>query len=176
MTNFLPRTSFSLNERERVMQLRFKRLLSIVLVLAISGSSVVLAQDESDGEGSSHLPGMVYWNGIDKEAITTESGLQYKVLFEGRGRKPQPKNNVSVHYRGILLSGQEFDSSYASDEPIRLNLNRVIKGWGEGLQLMPSGSVYVFLIPSELAYGERGTSGIPPDSDLIFEIELFKSK
>ena len=158
------------------MQLRFSRFLSITLALAISGSSVVLAQDEPAGEDSSHLAGMVYWNGIDKEAITTESGLQYKVLFEGRGRKPHPKAMVSVHYRGMLLNGQEFDSSYASDEPLRQNLKRVIKGWDEGLQLMTPGSVYLFLIPSELAYGGRGTSGIPPDSDLIFEIELFKSK
>ncbi len=158
------------------MQVTGRFIFTTILTLALSGTSVGLAQSDTPGEDSSKLPGMVYWNGIDKEAITTESGLQYKVLIEGRGRKPKSNATVSVHYRGILLDGKEFDNSYTGDEPVRLNLKRVIKGWGEGLQLMPSGSIYVFLIPPELAYGERGSGSIPPDSTLIFEIELFKSK
>lgn len=158
------------------MQIRDRVVFVIILTLVLSNASVCLAQGDPLDVGANSLPGMVYWHGIDKEAITTESGLQYKVLHEGRGRKPHPKDTVSVHYRGIFLSGQEFDSSFDGDEPVRLNLKRVIKGWGEGLQFMAPGSVYVFLIPSELAYGERGNSGVPPDSDLIFEIELFKSK
>ncbi len=158
------------------MQVTGRFVVAIILTLVLSNSTVGLAQTDTPGEDSSNLPGMVYWNGIDKEAITTESGLQYKVLIEGRGRKPKKRANVSVHYRGIMLDGREFDSSYAEDEPVKLNLGRVIKGWGEGLQLMTSGSIYVFLIPPELAYGERGAASIPPDSTLIFEIELFKSK
>ena len=157
------------------MQPIFKKSAVVLMALMLSASHEVFAQGNIDEESTSQA-GMQYWLGIDKELITTGSGLQYKVLHEGRGRKPKPKANVSVHYRGILLDGREFDNSYGNDEPIRLNVSRVIKGWGEGLQLMPSGSVYVFLIPSELAYGERGGSSIPPDSTLIFEIELFKSK
>ena len=157
------------------MQPADKKYAVFLLVLMLSASHELFAQSNTD-EASNSQAGLQYWLGIDKEAITTESGLQYKVLHEGRGRKPHPKANVSVHYRGILLDGQEFDNSYGSDEPIRLNLRRVIKGWGEGLQLMETGSVYVFLIPPELAYGERGGPSIPPDSTLIFEIELFKAK
>jgi len=158
------------------MQLKINGFLSIILVWAISAATVVLAQSDTPDEDTNNLPGMIYWNNMDKPAITTESGLQYRVLIEGRGRKPKPSATVSVHYRGILLDGTEFDNSYLGDEPVRLNLKRVIDGWGEGLQLMSPGSIYVFLIPPELAYGEKGSRGIPPESTLIFEIELFKSK
>jgi FKBP-type peptidyl-prolyl cis-trans isomerase FkpA len=81
-----------------------------------------------------------------------------------------------VHYRGLLLNGVQFDSSYSDDEPISFGLKRVIKGWTEGVQLMPVGSVFVFLIPPELAYGTQGSRSIPPDATLIFEIELFGIK
>lgn len=120
--------------------------------------------------------GLDYWNGIDADAITTESGLQYKIQILGKGRKPQAKNRVAVHYRGLLLNGLEFDSSYSSDEPITLSLKRVIKGWTEGIQLMPEGSVFVFLIPPELAYGEKGSDPIPPNATLIFIVELYDIK
>ena len=120
--------------------------------------------------------GLQYWNEIDKEAIKTGSGLQYKILIDSDGRKPTIKNKVSVHYRGLLLNGSVFDSSYSSDEPVSFGLKRVIKGWTEGIQLMPEGSVFVFLIPPELAYGERGSGVIPPDATLIFEVELFGFK
>ncbi len=76
----------------------------------------------------------------------------------------------------MLLNGKVFDSSYDDDEPIKFNLRRVIKGWTEGIQLMPEGSIFIFLIPPELAYGEKGTNGIPPDSTLIFEVELYNLK
>jgi FKBP-type peptidyl-prolyl cis-trans isomerase len=120
--------------------------------------------------------GLQYWNGIDKEAITTSSGLQYKILVQGKGRKPTARNTVKVHYRGLLLNGMQFDSSYSEDEPVSLSLKRVIKGWTEGIQLMPSGSVFVFLIPPELAYGEKGSDPIPPNATLIFVVELFGIK
>jgi len=94
----------------------------------------------------------------------------------GTGKKPKASSRVNVHYRGLLLNGVVFDTSFNEDEPVTLSLGKVIKGWKEGLQLMPAGSVFVFMIPPELAYGERGTSLIPPDSTLIFEIELFGIK
>lgn len=150
--------------------------LLIVSVLMAFFSPVLMAQNAGGDDSAENLAGYEYWLGIDKEAITTESGLQYKVLIEGRGRKPEAKNTVTVHYRGILLNGSEFDSSYSGDEPVRLNLRRVIKGWTEGLQLMSAGSVFVFLIPPDLAYGEKGAGDIPRNATLIFEIELFKTK
>ena len=120
--------------------------------------------------------GLRYWNGINKDAITTSSGLQYKILVPGKGRKPEAKNRVAVHYRGLFLDGTQFDSSYSNDEPVTLSLKRVIEGWTEGIQLMPTGSVFVFLIPPELAYGEKGGGPIPPNATLIFEVELFEIK
>ncbi len=141
-----------------------KALSLLMGVFLITSQAVVAAENQA---------GLDYWNKIDKQVIETASGLQYKILINGKGRKPTAKNKVTVHYRGLLLNGTEFDSSYSSDEPISFKLSRVIKGWTEGIQLMPTGSVFVFLIPPELAYGERGSGPIPPDATLIFEVELF---
>ncbi|GGI28767.1 FKBP-type peptidyl-prolyl cis-trans isomerase [Pedobacter mendelii] len=107
---------------------------------------------------------------------TTESGLQYEVLTQGNGAKPTAvTDSVLVHYKGTLLSGKQFDSSYDRGEPITLTLNQVIKGWTEGLQLMNTGSKYKLFVPYNLAYGERGYGpDIPPYSTLIFDIELLK--
>ena len=109
-----------------------------------------------------------------KAGVTvTASGLQYEVLTPGAGKKPKVSNTVKVNYRGTLIDGKEFDSSYKRGEPTTFPLGGVIKGWTEGLQLMPVGSKYRFVIPSELAYGPQGTpSGIGPDSVLVFEVEL----
>jgi FKBP-type peptidyl-prolyl cis-trans isomerase len=120
--------------------------------------------------------GLNYWNGLSKDAVTTSSGLQYKALITGTGRKPKSNSKVTVHYRGLLLNGVTFDSSYDDEEPVSLGLRSVIKGWIEGLQLMPVGSVFVFMIPPELAYGDSSSGSIPPNSTLIFEIELFGVK
>ena len=108
-----------------------------------------------------------------KEGVqVTDSGLQYKVLTMGDGAKPAATDTVKVHYRGTLLDGTEFDSSYARNEPISYGLNRVIPGWTEGVQLMTVGSKFMFYIAPELAYGEGGGGPIPPNSTLIFEVEL----
>lgn len=107
--------------------------------------------------------------------VTTASGLQYKVLTEGKGAKPKATDTITVNYRGTLIDGTEFDSSYKRNEPATFALNAVIPGWIEGLQLMPEGSKWEIYVPSELAYGAGGTGGpIGPNATLIFEVELMK--
>jgi FKBP-type peptidyl-prolyl cis-trans isomerase len=107
---------------------------------------------------------------------TTKSGLQYMVITAGNGRKPVLTDTVMANYKGTLLNGKQFDSN-AGREPITFPLEGVIKGWTEGLQLMPEGSKYRFFIPYQLAYGERGAGqDILPYSTLIFEVELVKIK
>lgn len=102
----------------------------------------------------------------------TKSGLQYKVVKEGKGSKPAAEDMVEVHYKGTLLDGTEFDSSHKRNQTAKFPLNRVIKGWTEGLQLMNKGAKYMFYIPSDLAYGDRGNARIGPGETLIFEVEL----
>jgi len=105
---------------------------------------------------------------------TTESGLTYEIVTQGEGASPTAEDHVTVHYEGTLMDGTIFDSSYKREETITFPLNRVIKGWTEGVQLMNIGSKYKFTIPSDLAYGEQGAGGvIPPNADLIFIVELF---
>jgi FKBP-type peptidyl-prolyl cis-trans isomerase FklB len=110
----------------------------------------------------------------EKEGVRTlPSGLQYQVLSEGEGDPPGATDNVTVHYRGTLIDGSEFDSSYGRGEPATFPLDRVIPGWTEGLQLMRPGAKYRLFVPSELAYGERGSGAkIGPHSTLVFEVEL----
>jgi FKBP-type peptidyl-prolyl cis-trans isomerase len=111
-------------------------------------------------------------NKVKEGVQTTDSGLQYQVLTMGDGARPAATDTVKVHYSGKLLDGTEFDSSYARNEPISFALNRVIAGWTEGVQLMPIGSKFIFYIAPELAYGEGGGGPIPPNSTLVFEVEL----
>jgi len=104
---------------------------------------------------------------------TTASGLQYKVISEGSGPKPKATSRVTVHYKGTLLNGDQFDSSYDRGQPATFALNGVIPGWTEGVQLMSKGAKYQFWIPANLAYGEQGSPpAIPPNSTLVFEVEL----
>jgi FKBP-type peptidyl-prolyl cis-trans isomerase len=105
--------------------------------------------------------------------VETSSGLQYKIIEPGKGKSPKAVDTVLVHYRGTLLDGTEFDSSYKRKEPIEFPLNRVIPGWTEGVQLIKEGGKIQLFIPSKLAYGPRGAGGlIGPDETLIFEVEL----
>lgn len=110
-----------------------------------------------------------------KGVVTTASGLQYEVLKEAKGAKPKESDKVKVNYRGRLLDGREFDSSYARNQPAVFPVAGVIPGWSEVLQLMPVGSQYRVFIPSRLAYGPRGAGGvIGPNQMLIFEVELLE--
>ncbi len=112
-----------------------------------------------------------------KEGVqVTESGLQYKVITAGTGPKPTIDDTVTVHYRGTLINGEEFDSSHSRGQPATFSVGAVIPGWIEALQLMPEGSTWELYIPSDLAYGSGATGGlIGPNSTLIFEVELIKA-
>ncbi len=108
-----------------------------------------------------------------KEGVqTTESGLQYKIITQGKGAVPVATDRVKVNYKGTLIDGTEFDSSYKRNEPATFAANQVIKGWTEALTMMPVGSKWELYIPQDLAYGSRDTGTIPPYSTLIFEVEL----
>ena len=111
-------------------------------------------------------------NGKKKGIVTTASGIQYEILKEGNGAIPVASNKVTTHYHGTLLDGTVFDSSVNRGQPASFGVGGVIKGWQEILQIMPTGSKWIVFIPAHLAYGPRGTGGIPPNSPLIFEIEL----
>jgi FKBP-type peptidyl-prolyl cis-trans isomerase FklB len=110
-----------------------------------------------------------------KEGVNVlPSGLQYKVIKEGTGKTPAPDDKVKTHYRGTLIDGTEFDSSYRRNQPNVFAVKGVIKGWTEALQLMKEGSKWELYVPADLAYGEQGRRGIPPNSTLIFEMELLE--
>lgn len=111
-------------------------------------------------------------NRAKEGVIVTESGLQYQVVELGTGPMPSATDKVTVHYRGTLLNGEEFDSSYSRGEPISFQLDQVIPGWTEGVQLMPIGSKFMFFIPADLAYGPAGGGPIGPNATLVFEVEL----
>jgi FKBP-type peptidyl-prolyl cis-trans isomerase FkpA/FKBP-type peptidyl-prolyl cis-trans isomerase FklB len=128
-----------------------------------------IAGEQNKAEGLKFLAE----NGKKDGVTTTASGLQYEVLKQGDGARPKATDKVKVHYRGTLLDGTEFDSSYKRGQPISFPLNGVIPGWTEGVQLMNVGSTFKFVIPSELAYGDRGAGPqIGPGNTLIFEVEL----
>lgn len=108
--------------------------------------------------------------------VTTKTGLMYKVEKEGTGAKPAATDTVEVHYKGMLTDGTVFDSSYQRNQPATFPLNQVIPGWTEGVQLMPVGSKFEFVIPPQLAYGAQANPSIPANSTLVFEVELLSIK
>lgn len=113
-------------------------------------------------------------NKKNKSVIETESGLQYKVIKEGTGKKPDINSTIKCHYTGTLIDGTKFDSSHDRNQPLTMPLNQLIKGWGEGLQLMREGAIYMFYIPNELAYGQQQAGIIPPGATIVFEVELIE--
>jgi FKBP-type peptidyl-prolyl cis-trans isomerase len=125
---------------------------------------------DNAAEGAAYLAE----NGAKPGVTTTASGLQYEVLRAGQGERPSPTSTVRVHYRGTLVDGTEFDSSYGRGEPAEFSIDGVIEGFREALQLMPVGSQWRIVIPSDIAYGPAGTGPIGPNSTLIFEIELLE--
>lgn len=122
------------------------------------------------------IDGEAFLNAKSKldDVITLPSGLRYKIITNGTGKKPKADDGVSTHYHGTLIDGTVFDSSVERGEPIEFLANKVIPGWSEALQLMPVGSKWELYIPYNLAYGERGSQKIPPFSPLVFEVELMK--
>ena len=151
-------TRYSIDEAQQIIQEAF---------FALSEErSEVFRQDENT---------FLAENSTNPGINVTESGLQYEVIIEGTGQRPDFSDSVRVHYEGTLLDGTIFDSSYMHGEPAELPLGGVIPGWSEGLQLMTVGSTYRFFIPSDLAYGPRGAGQvIPPYSTLIFQVELLE--
>lgn len=164
------------------MQIRsLKRLVllsCVALPLLVAGAAIEAAaagaeQNEEAAENKAKGEAFLAENGAREGVDTTESGLQYEILEAGSGPKPSATDTVTVHYRGTLLDGTQFDSSYERGPPATFPLNRVISGWTEGLQLMPVGSTWKLYIPSELAYGDRGAPpSIGPGETLIFEVKL----
>src|SRR6201992_3584588 len=149
-----------------------RTLLCTALGAAFTLAPLTTMADSATEKGEAFLK-----ENASKEGVkTTASGLQYKIVKEGAGKSPKATDTVLVHYRGTLLNGTEFDSSYKRNEPISFPLNRVIPGWTEGLQLVKEGGKAILYIPSKLAYGESGTPGGPigPNETLIFEVELLK--
>lgn len=158
---------------------------------AISGDSVIFSKRQADSISSTFFAAEMKkkndaWktkntnflatNSKAAGVMTTESGLQYKMIKSGNGKKPSASNTVKVHYEGKLIDGTVFDSSRKRREPIEFRLDQVIKGWTEGLQLMDEGSVYELYIPYELGYGERPMGNIPAYSTLVFNVELLEIK
>ncbi|MBS1640557.1 MAG: FKBP-type peptidyl-prolyl cis-trans isomerase [Bacteroidetes bacterium] len=134
-----------------------------------------LAQIKNEKAANNLKAGEVFLekNKTEEGVVVLPSGLQYKILTEGNGAKPTVTNNVTCHYHGTTIDGTVFDSSVQRGKPATFPLNMVIKGWTEGLQLMPVGSKFRFFIPPHLAYGDRQVSAaIGPNSTLIFDVEL----
>lgn len=128
------------------------------------------SKDQNIAEGKKFLEE----NALNKSVYQTKSGLQYKIVKKGNGKRPKATDQVKVHYTGKLLNGKVFDSSVQRGEPITFGLNQVIAGWTEGLQIMDEGSSYILYIPYNLAYGEQNMGDIPAGSTLIFEVELLE--
>jgi FKBP-type peptidyl-prolyl cis-trans isomerase len=155
---------FDINEADKVIQSHFMKMREV------QQRKREEAKVKNIEEGKKFLEE----NKIKEGVVALPSGLQYKITKEGTGIKPTDKDTVKVHYRGTLLDGTEFDSSYERGEPATFPLNGVIKGWTEGLQQIGEGAKAEFYIPDSLAYGERGSGKITPNATLVFEVELLE--
>lgn len=152
---------------------------ALVIAVLLVGAAVIavlfITQRGTLGKGSPNAGQAFLEENAQREGVTiTESGLQYRVIEAGNGPRPSLNDTVVVHYEGRLIDGTKFDSSYDRGAPATFPLANVITGWTEGLQLMPVGSKYEFVIPPELGYGARGNGPIPPNAVLIFEVELLE--
>jgi FKBP-type peptidyl-prolyl cis-trans isomerase len=152
------------------------QVLLIVTVILIGFTMFSMANATTPEENKAAGTAFLAENAKKPNIVTTATGLQYEVLTAGTGTtSPSATDNVTVHYKGTTLNGEEFDSSYSRGEPATFPLNRVIAGWTEGVQLMKEGAKYRFYIPSELAYGAQGAGrSIGPNAALIFDVELIK--
>ena len=160
-------------------------LLCLAVVVGVAGffiihkNEIVSTKKPQNAKSSSFTKQKVNLsNQTSEKFFTTSSGLQYRILNEGSGdENPRPESVVSVHYRGKLINGLEFDSSYQRNQPASFPVNGVIRGWTEALQLMTVGDKWELIIPPDLGYGKKGAGNIiPPDSTLIFEVELLEIK
>lgn len=157
------------------MKLRYLVLVVYVFLAGCGGSSDTAAEPGVSLAFADEQSEFLVANAARENVIVTESGLQYEVLTEAEGARPTPQSNITVHYVGTLIDGTVFDSSVARGQPATFQLSGTIAGWVEGLQLMSVGSKFQFFIPSDLAYGDRGTgSVIDPGDTLIFVVELLE--
>ncbi len=148
---------------------------ALIGIVIMGAALFVSSQSNQAGNNQDEGVALMARQAEEGNVQTTASGLQYEVITEGDGARPVASDTVLVHYRGTLIDGTEFDSSYSRNQPISFPLNGVIPGWTEGVQLMTVGSTYRFTIPPNLAYGAGGVPGvIPPNSTLIFEVELLE--
>ena len=160
-------------------------LLTIAAFVGVAGFYIIHKKEIESPKKTQHATSSLITsqketlsNQTSEEFVTTSSGLQYRILNDGSGNdSPGPESVVSVHYRGKLTNGLEFDSSYKRTQPASFPVNGVIRGWTEALQLMKEGDKWELIIPPDLAYGSKGAGNIiPPDSILIFEVELIEIK
>ena len=160
-------------------------LLTLAAFVGVAGVYIIHKKDIESPKKTQHAAFSSFTNQKEtlsnqtsEEFVTTSSGLQYRILNEGSGdNSPGPESVVSVHYRGKLTNGLEFDSSYKRNQPASFPVKGVIMGWTEALQLMKEGDKWELIIPPDLGYGSKGVGNmIPPDSTLIFEVELIEIK
>ena len=160
-------------------------LLSLAALVGVAGFYIIHKKEIESPKKTQHAASSSFTNQKEtlsnqtsEEFVTTSSGLQYRIINEGSGHdSPKPESVVSVHYRGKLTNGFEFDSSYMRNQPTSFPVNGVIRGWTEALQLMKEGDKWELIIPPDLGYGSKGAGNIiPPDSILIFEVELIEIK
>jgi len=141
-------------------------------VVALQAQERAAAQQKNRQAGEEFLAANAKRDGV----VSLPSGLQYLVLEPGSGKQPAATDTVTVHYRGTLIDGTEFDSSYSRNKPATFRADRVIDGWREALQLMQEGAKWELYIPAPLAYGDRAVGKIPPNSTLVFEVQLIAVK